>query len=668
MKKMELVCVKQGTASTRRFSNGNTLPLTQLPFGMASFAPQTASNRGNWFYHPDDRCLEGIRLTHQPSPWIGDYGGLILMPQSGVPETEPARRWSGSRPEEQVLRPDYLRAGFLRSGAVFELTPVQRGAAFRVRFPEDGRRAYLSVLPVGGDFVCAWDPDRRVLRGSTSHCPPGRAEGFRMYFVLEVSGEVLPGESLSGTGGYHLALAGRELEGRLAISYISPEQAAENLRQELAGRSFDALREQAADRWEEVLSRVEVETGTQEELRTFYSCMYRLFLYPHKCYERTADGEALHFCPRDSSVRKGVRYTDNGFWDTFRTSFPLLTILAPKELPEILEGFLQDYRDGSPLPWWSSMGEAGCMPSSLIDAVIADAAVKGLLPRESLETAFQGMLYHANTAFPERRFGRNGVREYLQYGYVPCDKEPQSVNLTLDAAYGDFCIAQVAHVLGRPEEAEYRRRAGNYRLLFDPETGFMRARDTGGGFRPGFSPLRWGGEYTEGGAWQSSFFVPHDLEGLAALHGGREALLRKLRQMFDTPPVYEVGEYGTEIHEMTEMAAVDFGQCAISNQPSFHVPYLFAALGSQGETDFWVEKICRELFSSADDGFPGDEDNGSMAAWYLFSCLGLYPLCPGTPVYIKGKKLVRSARIHGVEWDPAGFDRWIPHDALPVRK
>lgn len=670
MKKLDFVHIKQGSASTRRFSQGNTLPLTQLPFGMIAFAPQTASDRGNWFYHPADRCLEGIRLTHQPSPWIGDYGAILLLPQSGVPQTEAERRWSGCRTEDQCLRPDLLKVTFLRSGAVFELTPTQRGAAFRLRFPDDGQRHSLSILPVGGDFSAALDEESGLVFGSTDYHCSGQAENFRMHFVVQLtSGSWQRGEATEDAhSALHLSLRDNEVEGQLAISYIHPQQALCSLRRELSGRTFETVRQEAAALWEEHLSRIEVETETEEQLRTFYSCLYRLFLYPHRCYEINPQGEAVHYCPRDGAVRKGVRYTDNGFWDTFRTVYPLLSIIAPAEYAEILEGFIQDYRDGGVLPRWPSIGEVGCMPSTLIDAVIADAAVKGILPRDSLQTALDGMLRHASTAFSDRRFGRNGIDAYLKYGYVPWEEESQSVNLTLDFAYGDFCIAQVAQILGKPEiEAAFRERALNYRHLFDPESGFMRPKGRDGAFKPGFCPIEWGGGYTEGSAWQNSFFVPHDLEGLCALYGGKEGLLNKLRTLFATPPDYRVGGYPGEIHEMTEMAAVDFGQCAISNQPSFHLPFLFAALGSQEESDFWVEKICRALFSSSEAGFPGDEDNGSMSAWYLFCSLGLYPLCPGKPVYLRGKMLVKSAKINGSPWNSQAWPQWIPHEALPLR-
>jgi predicted alpha-1,2-mannosidase len=291
------------------------------------------------------------------------------------------------------------------------------------------------------------------------------------------------------------------------------------------------------------------------------------------------------------------------------------------------------------------------MPSTLIDAVIAEAAVNGIGSRETLENALRGMLNHANNEAPEARYGRNGISSYLKYGYVPREEHRESVNLTLDFAYGDWCIAQVARALGHEELVEeYSRRALNYRHLFDPQSGFMRGRDKDGHMASFFDPVAWGGEYTEGSAWQSSFAVPHDVEGLADLYGGRDKLLEKLDALFAEPPHYRVFGYGGEIHEMTEMALIDFGQMAISNQPSFHLPYLFAALGEQGKTDYWVERLARETFSSAPDGYPGDEDNGTTSAWYILATLGLYRLCPGSTEWVHSKRLVRSVKLLGQDF------------------
>lgn len=673
------VNIKQGSKSGPRFSNGSTLPFTQLPFAMAGFVPLTNSAGGAWFYHPDDHSLEGVRLSHQPSPWINDYGTIVFMPQATeTPQASPGRRWSSYRPGEAVLRPDYMRLNFMRYNTVFELSPLERGCVLRISYGGSGQ-PYLSVLPVGGMCGYRLCPEENRLIGYTKlHSTMDKTVGFCMHFVVEFEGDVLdagrtmvvagdepPVHGLSVEGektGIHIAFKERVVEARVAISYISADQALLNLEQERPAGDLEAARSAAEKIWEEYLSRIRVEMETEDELRTFYSCMYRVFLFPHKCYEYDKDGRCVHYCPHDGSVREGVRYTDNGFWDTYRTVYPLFSIIARKEYAEMLSGFVQDYVDCGWLPRWPSIGETGCMPSTLIDGVIADAAVKGIVPRTLLETAFEGMLHHSRNESEDKRFGRTGISAYIKYGYVPFDVAQPSVNLTLDSAYGDFCIAQTAQVLGRTDvESIYRKRALNYRNIFDPSTGFMRGRDTRGRMADGFNPMRWGGDYCEGSAWQSSFAVPHDIDGLAALYGGKDKLLAKLDEMFSTPPEYNVGSYGFVIHEMAEMAEVDFGQCAISNQPSFHIPYLYAALGQPEKTDYWVGRMCRELFSYRDDGFPGDEDNGTMAAWYIFGCLGLYPLCPGKPEYIRNGMLVKSALINGKSWDSSKFGPVISH-------
>lgn len=287
------------------------------------------------------------------------------------------------------------------------------------------------------------------------------------------------------------------------------------------------------------------------------------------------------------------------------------------------------------------------MPSTLIDGVIAEACAHGIGDRELHNVALLGMLHHANNESDDRRYGRNGVLAYKKYGYVPKDMQKESVNLTLDAAYGDWCIATVAKSLGYDKiYDEYIIRSKNYANIFDSVSGFMRGRGSDGTMSECFDPYIWGGDYTEGSAWQNSFFVPHDLDGLCALYGGRDALISKLDELFDAPPTYRVHGYGGEIHEMTEMAAVDFGQCAISNQPSFHIPYLYGALGCTDKCAVIVKKMCKELFSHK-TGFPGDEDNGSMAAWYIFSCLGIYPLCPGSKEYVHIPPLFDKIKILG---------------------
>lgn len=663
MKYLPYVNIKQGSKSVSRFSNGNTLPLTQMPFGMVSFLPQTQVDRGSWFFHPEDRSLEGIRLSHQPSPWIGDYGCFVLLPQRGKPLSETWTNWSSYRPEEATLRPDYLHVKFLRYLTDMSVSPTERGAAFSLDY-EGEESAILSILPVGGMMGHRVDVEANRIYGYTSYHSLDVAKDFNMHYVIDFDTDLVADETYVSQGknqtvehgkeiegeeaGIHVTFAGKQVTGRVAISYISEEQAVANLDAELADKSYKDIQDKAESTWEEHLSRIAIETDDEQQMRTFYSSMYRTFLFPHKAYEYNAKGEAIHYSPATGKVHEGVRYTDNGFWDTYRTVYPLFALIAKEEYAEMLEGFINDYVNGGWLPRWISIGEVGCMPSTLIDAVIADAAVKGIVSDAVLEKGLEGMLKHANVAGPEARYGRNGVESYVKLGYVPYDEENESVNLTLDAAYGDFCIAQVAKVLGKPAiEAEYLERSKNYRHLFDKETSFMRARHSDGSFRPDFNPYAWGRDYTESSAFQPSFFAPHDTEGLVELYGGKDRFIQKLDELFAAEPHFTVGGYGCEIHEMSEMAAVDFGQCAISNQPSFHIPFLYAAVGEQEKTDYWVNKICTELFSAADDGFPGDEDNGTMAAWYVFSTLGFYPLCPGTQAYVHFDPLVKKITMNG---------------------
>lgn len=670
MKYCSYVNTKQGSKSTHRYSNGNTLPLVQLPFGMTAFAPQTEAD-ARWYYHPESRSLEGIRLTHQPSPWIADYGAFVFLPQNRLIAAESGRRWSGYRPEEATLTPYYLKTRFLRSRADFELAPSERGAVIKITFDEDIDN-FLSVLPVKGNYSYRFDAKSNTLYASTDMHMSGQAVKFKNYLVMKfpegsvdikktqinIGNKFLCGTKCRGKkSGIHISLINKSTEIKLATSYISFRQAELNLENEVASKSLVQVKTEAENLWESCLSRVKIETKDKKIFKTFYSCMYRAFLYPHKCYEYDKNGNPVHYCPHDGSTRKGVRYTDNGFWDTYRTVYPFFALVAKDELREMLRAFIMEYTESGWLPRWLSIGECGCMPSTLVDAVICDGAVKGFIDNDLLEIALEGMIKHSVKNSGHRDFGRNGAESYCKLGYVPYEEEKESVNLTLDAAYGDWCIAEIAKILGKTDiETEYRKRALNYKNLFDAESGFMRAKDKNGNFRPDFTPIGWGRDYTEGSAWQNSFAVPHDIEGLAELYGGSEKLIEKIDGLFAAPPHYVIHGYNCEIHEITEMAAVDFGQCGMNNQPSFHIPYIYSALGEVEKTAYWVKKICDELFSYKDDGFPGDEDNGTTAIWYIFGILGLYPFCPGKTEYVKGIKQIDKAFIGEKELDVNKFD------------
>lgn len=652
MNLLDYVHITQGTASQPRFSNGNTLPLTQLPFGMNAFAPQT-QKRGSWFYHPNDRSLEGVRLTHQASPWIEDFGTFVMMPQAGEFVYGNDARWSSYRPEDAVLMPHYMRLEFLRSRSIFELVPTERGAVIRLGFSEEKWQPYFSILRHAGNINIQFEEERNIVKGEVDYAKNSfkAKDSFRLYFVFKFENGFSAEKSIkTDDEGWLVALNSRNNTIRLGTSYIGYEQAERNLETE-ASEAFEEIYEKAENEWKNKLSTIEIETENPKILNTFYTCLYRVFTYPNKMYELDDNKEPIHYDVYSGTVKKGVLYTNNGFWDTYRTVYPLLSLIDPEMNKEILKGFLQIYRNLGWLPRWNALCEANCMPGTLIDAVLADGAVKGLLDKEDLELALEGMLKHAEEPC-EGFLGRAGIKEYTELGYVPRDIH-ESVNCNQDYAYGDWCIAQVARLCGKEDIAErYEKRAQNYKNLFDPETGFMRSRDRDGSFLPAeeFDPFAWGGDYTEGSAWQNSFAVFHDFEGLAELYGGKKKLIAKLDELFSAPQYYSVNGYALEIHEMTEMAVLkQFGQCAISNQPSFHLPWIFAELDEKSKTDYWVERLVNETFDYTPDGFPGDEDNGTMSAWYIFAVMGFYPLCPGKTEYIRSKQLADRIKIRGKE-------------------
>ena len=651
MKYIDLVNVKQGTASEMRFSCGNTLPLITRPFGMNAFTIQNDGS-SNWFYHPAKRYIEGIRLTHQFSPWLDDYGTLIFMPQKDTPELEASERWSSFRESAQVLTPAYMSVKLDRPRCVFELTPTERGAVINLSFDENDNN-WFSVLPFleKGEFKL--DENSGTLYVTVTNVVRDNCVGFKMYCVMKFEdGTVDFKNSITSHDGAHIKIIGSGTSVRLATSYISYAQAELNLKTEIGDKRFSDICNEAEEVWEDYLSRITIETDDSEQLRTFVSCMYRAFLFPRKCYEIDKEGKPWHFSPTDASIKAGVRYTDVCFWDVSRTTFPLFSIVAKKEYREMCEGFVNDYLESGWLPRCLTMGERGCMPSTLIDATLCDATIKGIIDKTLSETALKGMIKHATENAPSEAFGRSGAESYCKFGYVPYEVvKKAAVNLTLDAAYGDWCISEMAKFLGHEDiYEEYFKRAKNYKNLFDKNSGFMRAKDKNGNFREGFNPFNWGLDYTEGSAWQNSFFVPHDIEGLAVLFGGKQNLIKKIDELFEAEPIFNLGGYAHETHEMAEMAAVDFGQCAISNQPSFHIPYIYSALGDTQKTAYYTERICKELFSWRDDGFPGDEDTGSMAAWYIFSTIGFYPFRVGENNFVPTKPLVKSFKILGEEW------------------
>ena len=652
---LDYVNPAQGTESVHTFSQGNTLPLVARPFAMTHWGPQT--EEGNRFYKPSARQIQGIRATHQPSPWIGDYGHFLLCPQSGDRLLGSWQRNSTFRPDETTLRPHYFKTVMRRYRTTVEFTPTERCALLRMHFPS-GRPARLIVDLFDGACHIDVDGEGNGLSGYTRANSGGVPDNFALYFYIELDtpisdrgvfsdGQLLPAGTTEGDGlGAFLEVeSGGTVTARIATSFISVEQAKQNLEREVGQRSFDAVLEESADTWANILNRIQIEGTTDRQMHTFYSCLYRAHLFPRAFYEYDESGQPHHFSPYDGKLHPGVLYADNGFWDTHRTVYPLLALLDPERLAEIVEGWVQAYREGGWFPKWTSPGYRACMIGTHLDAVVADAVVRGVTDFD-VNTAYEGMLKNANEVGDEAgNYGRRGIRAFAELGWVPHDEVDHAAARTQDFAYNDFCVAQVAQYLGRQKDYEtYRERAFYYKNTFNKETEFMQGRLRDGSWEKPFDEFRWGGAYIEGSAWQCTWAVPHDAAGLMELFGGPEKTVEKIDRMLALPPRFEVGSYHSEIHEMTEMAAVDFGQYAHSNQPVHHVLYLYAYAGKAHQTQYWVRRVLEELY--APNMFCGDEDNGEMASWYIFSALGFYPFCPGHPSYVLGSPLFKKATIH----------------------
>ena len=634
---LESIDTRFGTASTHAFSRGNTLPYTGVPFGMNYFVLQTSDQEGSWFFDPHLPIFQGIRLTHQPSPWIGDYSWLLLTPVTGeISGDSLFHRQSSYNLERAIFNPHYLRIFSERYQIETKLSPTCYGASIQLRQTQ-GKK--LSLYLHAADDLTLEQVDNRTIDIRQSGLTETNKSPLVMFTALAFSVEIL---SIKQEGqDWRIDLTGAEAQVQLATSFISKEQALFNLPKQ----DFEETKADAKESWEDLLGRFDVvETGSVD--RTFFDhCLYRLFLFPQTFYEVNEQGENIHMDLASRTIKPGLLFTNNGFWDTFRTSFPLFALIIPERYRQFLEGFLNSYRDTGYLPKWLAPDERGMMPGTLIDGLIADSACKGMAP-ELEEEFLKAMLETATKADPKAINGRHGLAQYQELGYLSTDYH-ESVSHTLDYAYSDFCISTCAAKLGQEELAQiYAQYSKNYQNLFDPETGYMRARDVDGNFRPDFSPYSWGRDYAECSAIQASLGVLHDISGLSQLMGGKEVFSNYLLKACQSLPLFEMTGYGYEIHEMSEMATAPFGQLAISNQPSFHIPYLFRYSNYPQYTSLLIKTLRQKAFRAGWDAYPGDEDNGSLSAWYVWSAIGLYPTCPGKASYDLGIPLFDHLRIY----------------------
>lgn len=634
---LETIDTRFGTASKHAFSRGNTLPYTGVPFGMNYFVPQTSDQEGAWFFDPHLPIFQGIRLTHQPSPWIGDYSWLLLTPVTGQLGGDCVfHRQSSYDIEKASFQPHYLKIFSLRYQIETQFTPTCYGASIRL---EQKQGKTLSLYLHAADELTVEQVDKRTLALRQEGKTETNKNSLILFTALQMNTGIL---AVSQEGrDWRIDLASSHTEIQLATSFISPSQALLNLPQ----KDFDSCKSSAQANWENLLHRFDIiETGETD--RTFFDhCLYRLFLFPQTFYEVDESGQAIHKDLATGTVKPGVLFSNNGFWDTFRTTFPLFALVIPEYYRLFLEGFLNSYRDTGFLPKWLAPDERGMMPGTLLDGIIADSACKDMTPDLEVEL-LQAMLETASKADPLGINGRHGLAQYQELGYLSTDHH-ESVSHTLDYAYSDFCIASCAKKLGKIKIAEnYKAASQNYRHLFDAETGYMRARDNQGNFRPDFSPYSWGRDYAECSAIQATLGVLHDIPDLIQLMGGKETFSNYLLKTCQDAPLFETTGYGYEIHEMSEMATAPFGQLAISNQPSFHIPYLFRYSNYPDYTALLIKTLRQKAFHPSWQACPGDEDNGSLSAWYIWSALGFYPTCPGKPSYDLGIPLFDHLRIY----------------------
>lgn len=658
----EYVSTLVGTQSEYLLSAGNTYPAVALPWGMNFWTPQTGKMGDGWAYTYGAHTIRGLKQTHQPSPWINDYGQFSLMPVRGKDKVDEESRQSWFSHQSEEARPYYYSVYLADHDIKAEIAPTERAAIMRFTFPESDESGVVIDAFDCGSYIKVM-PDKRTVVGYTTRNSGGVPDNFKNWFVVRFDRKIRDFQIYDGAkpvGGDQLvgnhALVrvdfatrrGEQITARVASSFISQMQAVQNLG-ELGKDDFETVKARAQERWDEVLGRIEVAGGTTDQYRTFYSCLYRSTLFPRKFYEIDKSGNPVHYSPYNGEVLPGYMYTDTGFWDTFRSLFPLLNLVYPSVNAEIQAGLANAYRESGFLPEWASPGHRGCMVGNNSASVVSDAILKGVTPEEDISTLYEAMLAGRGKVHPTvSSTGRLGHAYYDTLGYVPYDVNiPENAARTLEYAYDDWCIAQVAKMLGKPEDAEQLKEASlNYKNLFDPETRLMRGRNADGTFQSPFSPYKWGDAFTEGNAWHYTWSVFHDVEGLIDLMGGKEGFTQMLDSVFVVPPVYDDSYYGARIHEITEMQVANMGNYAHGNQPAQHMIYLYDYCGQPHKAQWWVREVMDRLYSAKPDGYCGDEDNGQTSAWYVFSALGFYPVCPGADEYAVGSPLFRKAVIH----------------------
>ena len=655
---VQYVNTLQGTNSTYELSWGNTYPTTAVPYPMNSWSPQTGKNGDGWKYQYSATTIRGFQPTHQCSPWVGDYGVFSLMP---VPElvVDESKRATPFSHDKEIAKPHYYKVT-LENGITTEFSPTTRSAHFRFSFPAKGD-AFLVLDGYTKTSQVQIDVANHRITGYV-HNGAFSPKTHKNYFIIQfdkpfvsygtwenrkntIQKNNLRREG-EGIGAYVQFAKGSKVQAKVSTSYISPEQAEVTMTRELGKHSsVEVTKQAAADVWNQLLNRVLVEGGTEEDMKTFYSCMFRANLFSHKFYEEKEDGSPYYYSPYDEKIHDGYMFTDNGFWDTFRSQFPLTNILHPTMQGQYMQALLDAQEQCGWLPSWSFPSETGGMVGNHSISLLTDAWVKGIRTFDP-EKALKAYAHEAMNKGPwGGANGRVRWKDYYHLGYIPYPESMGSTAQTLEYCYDDFCAYQLAKMTGNKfYEEVFARQIYNYKNVYDPSVGFMRGRKLDGSWAD-FDAFEWGGPYCEGNAWHYNWSVFHDVQGLIDLTGGDERFVAKIDSVFALPGIVKYGTYGTKIHEMLEMELAKMGQYAQGNQPIQHMIYLYSYAGQPWKTQYWIRQVMDRLYNSSENGYPGDEDQGGMSSWYVLSALGIYSVCPGTDEYVLGSPKFRKTTI-----------------------
>ena len=640
-----------GSESAFVLSTGNTYPVVATPWGMNFWTPQTGKMGDGWVYTYDAHKLRGLKQTHQPSPWINDYGQFSIMATVGKPVFDETARASWFSHMGETVTPYYYNVYLADYDIKAEMAPTERACLFSFTMPAtDSANIVVDAFDKGSAIKV--DAARRCITGYSVRNSGGVPDNFRDYFVVTFDHPFTV--SYENHGQHSGAIVtfsctrGEKVTARVASSFISEEQAWQNLK-EVEGKTLETVKADAKKHWNEVLGRVEVNDDNTDHLRTFYSCLYRSTLFPRKFYEITAKGDTVHYSPYNGQVLPGTMFTDTGFWDTFRSLFPLVNLVYPSMAKEMQQGLVNTYKESGFLPEWASPGHRDCMVGNNSASIVADAWIKGIRGYD-IETLWQAVIHGAHANHPKvGSTGRKGWEYYDKLGYVPCDVGiNESAARTLEYAYDDWCIYQLGKALGKKQKEiePYYKRSFNYRNLFSKEYNLMRGRKKDGSWETPFNPFKWGGVFTEGNAWHYTWSVFQRPEDLIKLMGGESNFNAMMDSVFNLPPVFDDSYYGQVIHEIREMQVMNMGNYAHGNQPIQHMIYLYDWSNQPRKAQYWVREVMDRLYKATPDGYCGDEDNGQTSAWYVFSAMGFYPVCPGSTDYAIGTPYFKQVKLH----------------------